>query len=148
LIVKINEEDIDIFSMENENLDDKCNSFEIAGIDLPVEIREKLFFNFNDKQKFICTDMNCQINSNDNQNSISNCDCFINNNFNYLFSENKNDYANINVQTLDKKINLLDYVKCIFKNFNTKSLFSQFSFYLIIVCILLEISVGKIVIVC
>ena len=139
LVGKIIEEDIDIFSIENENLDDKCNSFEIAGIDLPVEIREKLFFNFNDKQKFICTDMNCQINSNDNQNSISNCDCFINNNFNYLFSENKNDYANINVQTLDKKINLLDYVKCIFKNFNTKSLFSQFSFYLIIVCILLEI---------
>ena len=61
------EEDIDIFSMENENLDNKCNSFEIGGIDVPVGIREKIFFNIHGKNEFICTDKNCVIDADDNK---------------------------------------------------------------------------------
>ena len=139
LVGKIIEENIDIFSLNNENLDDKCNSFEISGIDIPVEIREKIFFNFHKKQEFICTDMNCEINSNDNQNLISDCNCYINNDLNYLLSENKNSYDNIILLSSDIKFNSLDYVKCIFKHFNSKKILTNFFFYLIIACVLLEI---------
>ena len=139
LIVKINEEDIDIFSMENENLDNKCNSFEIGGLDVPVGIREKIFFNIHGKNEFICTDKNCEIDTDDNKNSISNCNCYINNDLNYLFKENENYNMNFDIMQSQIKFNLFDYATCIVKNFDIKKLLNNFCFYLIIICILIEI---------
>ena len=138
LMEKINEENINIFSLENENLNDKCNSFEIGGIDVPFEIREKIFFNTHSIQEFMCTDMNCEIEENNKNNSISYCICNINNNFNYLFSESKNIDSN-DILISEKEFKFYEYMTCMFKNLNTKNLFTNFSFYLSIFCILIEI---------
>ena len=139
LMRKIMEEDIDIFSMENENLDNKCNSFEIGGIDVPVGIREKIFFNIHGKNEFICTDKNCVIDADDNKNSISNCNCHINNDFNYLFLENENYKMNLNIMQSQIKFFIFDYATCVFKNFDIKKLLNNICFYLIIIFILIEI---------
>ena len=141
LIEKIKEENIDVFSLENENLKDKCNSLDIGGIDIPVNIREKIFTNSYEIQEFICTDKNCVIESNNNQSFISKCNCNINNDFNYLFLESESETINPNQELLKSEINfnVYDYMTCLFQNFNTKELFSNISFYLSIVSILLEI---------
>ena len=139
LIEKIMEKNIDIFSMENENLDNKCLSFEIGGIDVPIGIREKIFFNIQGKQEFICTDKNCEINRIDNQNSISNCNCYINNDIKYLLSENENHKINLDLFQSQIKFNIMDYIKCVIKNFDLKKLLKNFSFYLMIIGILIEL---------
>ena len=141
LIEKIKEENIDVFSLENENLKDKCNSLDIGGIDIPVNIREKIFTNSYEIQEFICTDKNCVIESNNNQSFISKCNCNINNDFNYLFLVSESETINPNQELLKSEINfnVYDYMTCLFQNFNTKELFSNISFYLSIVSILLEI---------
>ena len=138
LLEKIQEENIDIFSIKNENLDNKCKSFEIGGIDIPVGIREKIFFNIHGKQEFICTDMNCEININDNKNSISNCNCYINSDFNYLFTESKL-YTDIDLLSPEIKLNIRDYITCIITNFDSNKIFSNYSFYLSITCIIIEV---------
>ena len=139
LVEKIKEENIDIFSLKNDNLDEKCNSFDIGGIDIPVNIREKIFTNTYDIQGFICTDENCEIESINNQSFISNCKCNMNNDFNYLFSESKIINKNQEFLASDININIHDYMICLFRNFDSKKLFLNFSFYLSVVCILLEI---------
>ena len=139
LIEKIKEENIDIFSLKNDNLDDKCNSFDIGGVDVPVNIREKIFSNSYNVQGFICTDENCEIESNNNQSFISNCNCHLNNDFNYLFLESEIIKNNHELLTDNINININDYISCLFQNFNSKELFSNFSFYLSITCILIEI---------
>ena len=137
LVEKIKEQNIDIFSPKNINLDDKCKSFELGGIDIPIELREKIFFNSHGRQEFLCTDMNCEIFTNDKQSSISTCNCNINNDFNYLFADNK-ESNKINVE-LEIEVKIVDYVLCTFKNINTRTLITNFSFFLTIFCLLVEI---------
>ena len=139
LMQKILEENIDIFSTKNEKLDDICNPFEIGGINIPVEIREKIFFNEHTKEEFLCTDLNCEINSNDIEISLSNCDCKINNDFNYLLSEKERLGKNINFISNQEKISPIDYITCIFKNNNNQKIFNKFSLFLSIFCIFIEI---------
>ena len=139
LIEKILEYNIDIFSMNNEYLDNKCNSFDIGGIDIPVHLREKIIFNFHGKQEFICTDMNCEITSYDAQKSLSNCICNINSDFNYLFSESEKINLTENAFSFETKFHIMDYITCTLKNYDSEKIIENFFFYFSILCLIIEI---------
>ena len=147
IIEKIKEENIDIFSKENDILNNKCDSFEVGGINLPIEIREKIFYNNDNYEGIICTDSNCKINTKNMEELTSDCDCKINNEFNYLLDNINNLNNNVKKNqdndeeyvSSEASINPGDIFSCFFKNLSSEKFLQTFGFYFSIGCVVIEI---------
>ena len=140
IVEKIKEGNIDVFSKENEILNDKCNSFEVGGINMPLEVREKIYYNNVNYEGIICTDINCIINSKNMEELTSDCDCKINNELNYLFT-NVAPNNNNNEQTNDGEESKSDtnIFSCLFKSLTSDKLAQNFAFYFSLSCAIIEI---------
>ena len=144
IIEKIKEENIDIFSKDNEALIDKCNSLDIGGVIMPLEIKDKIFYNNNNYESILCTDANCKINSKNMEELISDSNCKINYEFNYLLDNINNINNNQKGEeeefvTTDSSLSPSDVFSCVFNNKDTKKLFTTFWFYFTISCAVIEI---------
>ena len=141
LIEKIKEEEIDIFSNENKNLTDKCNSFEYGGLNVPVKIREKIFYSNDNMEGFFCTDQYCTINSKNISDFLADCNCKINYEINYLLNDinkfNNNDNLDEYISS-DSSLNSLGIFSCFFKG-NSDNLLQTFALYFSSSCALIEI---------
>ena len=143
LLEKIKEDEIDIFSNENQNLNDKCNSFDYGGINMPVQTRDKIFYKNDNMEGFLCTDQYCTINSKNMSKFIVDCNCKINYEINYLLNDNNiynnNDNLEDNISS-DSSLNSGDIFACFFKNGNSEIVFQNFSFYFTLSCAIIEIT--------
>ena len=139
IIDKIIKENIDVFSDENHIVNDKCNYFEYAGINIPITIRKKYFYINLNKEEFLCTDQFCKINSKNIEKFTADCECKINYELDYLLDD-INKYNNESIKqykSFKNSINSLDVFSCFFQNI--KKIFTNFSFYFSLSCELIEI---------
>ena len=135
ILEKIKEENIDIFSADNEIFNDKCSSLDYNGINIPMDVKQKLFYDIDiNDEAFICTDSQCIINSMDKL--IANCNCKINYDLNYLFTEINNNNLEEYI-SLDNSFNSFDIFSCFFKGGKS---FVNFAFCFSLSCAIIEIA--------
>ena len=128
LLEKIKKEKLDVFSSENEILNDKCNSFEYGGLNIPKKIRETLFYN-NNIESLFCTDQYCIINSKNFDEFTADCDCKINYDLDYLFKDIDTVNNNSKKYVSSSSINSLNIFPCLFNNKSPGNALKTFAFY-------------------
>jgi len=138
LIDKIQEKEIDVFSTENEILNDKCDPFEFGGINIPIKLRENIFFNNENTEGIICTDPNCIIKSQNLDELTAECECLINYELNYLFEDIYNFNNTDNIES-DNSAYSTNIFSCLFKNMDSTKLFQNFAFYFTTSCAIIEV---------
>ena len=139
LLEKIKEENLDIFFPDNENFNDKCNSLDFNGINIPNKVKNYLFKDIDiNEGAFICTDYQCIINSKDMNSLIFDCDCKINYDIDYLFTEinKKNNLKEEDIISYTS-VNSLDIFSCFFKFGKS---FTNFAFFFSLSCAIIEVS--------
>ena len=137
LLEKIKKEKIDLFS-DNEILNDKCNSFEYGGLNIPIKIRNTLFYN-DSIEGLLCTDQYCSIISQNLEEFTADCECKIHYDLNYLFKE-KDKVNNNSIQNISSSsINSLNIFSCLFNNKNPNYFLKTFAFYFSLSSGLIEI---------
>ena len=138
ILEKIKKEKIDVFLSENEILKDKCNSFEYGGLNIPLKIRDTLFYN-NNVEGLLCTDQYCTIISKNLEEFTADCECKINYDLNYLFKDIDKISNNSNQIISSSSIKSLNIFSCLFNNKNQSNFLKTFAFYFSLSSGLIEI---------
>ena len=144
LMEKIKEKSIDVLSEENEIINDNCNPLDYGGINIPINIRENIFYKNENMQGIYCTDPDCNIEIQKIEEFTADCECKIKNDLNVLLADinddngnDGNDNNNNNNESdnasNDKSANVFE---CLFKSEN---LLNNFAFYFTSSCTLIEV---------
>ena len=133
---KINQYNIDIFNKGDIYVNDICKNLNIAKIDLSIKDKRK-YFNYGDySNEIICTDKNCEIQSNEMLNFTGICKCLINTDFNNFKNTEINILISSNeIKSYDSSIAVF---KCFKSGFN-KNISSNTGFYLFLIFIIIQI---------
>ena len=139
ILNKIVLNNIDIFNIKEKIFSDLCSSFEIYGIDIPINIRIKEIYLGNEKRKVICKDDSCIFNNKFINNFTGLCQCFINSNsIEYLLNENTSIKNEIKKNT-SQIIESFNIFTCIEKGFNKNSYKSNAGFNISLIIIIIQI---------
>jgi hypothetical protein len=141
LLDKIIENEYNIFEQDEPVLNDLCTNFNIRKIDIPINERRKLFYLGKNKKEILCNDINCNIKNIFISNTTSYCECKIQTEFNYLFSNG--DINNNIIEYNDflegkKKINSFLVFKCGKEAFDVDNIKNNAAFYISLILLIIQ----------
>ena len=133
---KVKQFNIDVFNKGDPYLNDICNNFTIAKIDLSIMDRRK-YFNYGQyTNEIICTDKSCEFQSKENAKFLGTCTCPIKTDFNNFKNfEIIISLPSDEIKSYDTSITVF---KC-FKSGFSKSISSNTGFYLFLFFIIIQI---------
>ena len=122
---------INILNSDDKIFNDICSNFTVSGIDIPINIRKKIFYLGEDKNKNICGNKDCKLINDLSNTNEAECACNINLNINdiNLYDIKKNDQK----EQASKK----DFLK-IFQCFDSKRLKANEGFYISLVTLCIQ----------
>ena len=141
LVEEIIENEHNIFEQDDSVFNDICINFNIKKIDIPINERRKLFYLGKNKKEILCNDINCNIKNIFISNTTSYCECKIQTEFNYLFS---NEDINNNIIEYNdflegkKKINSFLVFKCGKEAFDVDNIKNNAAFYISLILLIIQ----------
>ena len=142
LLEKIMENEYNIFDQDETIFNDICINFNIRKIDIPINDRRKLFYLGKNKKEILCNDINCDIKNIIISNTTSYCECKIQTEFNYLFS---NEDINNNIieynDFIEGKKKIISFLvfKCGKEAFDVDNIKNNAAFYISLGLLVIQI---------